>query len=186
MWVFRNGDKKLGLKQLDHASKEATFTKAEASMYLAHIYLRYENKPLVAVTYSGDLVEKFPGNVFFKINHGEALLAAGKFEESYSLIQKLLLETKDFYRMSGEIFYGIYLEKHLSDLKKAKVWYEKSLISGDELGARADNKKSLAHAGLARIAIAHGDNQAAHDHYRKALKLAQYDAVKNEAKGYLR
>ena len=186
VWVFRNGDKKLGLEQLDYASKQATFTKAEAGMYLAHIYLRYENNPLAAVNYSGDLVSQFPGNVFFKINHGEALLAAGKYKESYSLIQKLLLEKKDFYRMSGEIFYGIYLEKHLSDLSKAKIWYEKSLVSGDQLGARSDNKKSLAHAGLARIAIAQSDEQAARDHYRKALKLAQYDAVKNEAKRYLR
>ena len=88
--------------------------------------------------------------------------------------------------MSGEIFYGIYLEKHVKDLGRAKVWYEKSLVSGEQLGARSENKKSLAQAGLARIAHAQGESEAARVHYRKALKLAQYDEVKNEAKRYLR
>lgn len=186
VWVFRNGDKKLGLQQLDHASKEAFFTRAEASMYLAHIYLRYESKPKTAVKYSGELVDRFPGNVFFKINYGEALLAAGEFQKAYIIIQMLVQESKDFYRMSGEVFYGIYMEKHISDLSKAKIWYQKSLITSEQLGARADNKKSLAHAGMARIADAQGDKDAARDHYKKAMKLAQYHGVKNEAKRYLR
>jgi len=37
MWFFRNGDKALGLKQLKIASAKALFTRAEASMYLAHL-----------------------------------------------------------------------------------------------------------------------------------------------------
>jgi len=186
VWFFRSGNKELGLQQLDHASKEATFTSAEAAMYLAHIYLRYENKPQTAVKYSGDLVNRFPRNMFFKVNYGEALLAAGEFQKAYIIIQILVQDSKDFYRMSGEVFYGIYMEKHISDLPKAKIWYQKSLKTGEHLGARADNKKSLAYAGLARIADAQGDKDAARDHYKKAMKLAQYDGVKNQAKRYLR
>ena len=185
VWFFRNGDKMLGLQQLDHASKHATFTRAEAAMYLANIYLRYENKPHTAVKYSAELVDRFPGNVFFKVNYGEALLAAGEFHKAYAIIQLLTRESKDFYRMSGEVFYGMYMEKHLLDLTKAKIWYQKSLMTGEQLGARADNKKSLAHAGMARIADARGDKDAARDHYRKAMKLAQYHGVKHEAKSYL-
>jgi len=186
VWVFREGDKELGLKQLERASNEAVFTRTEASMYLAHIFLRYENKPARAVHFSKQLVELFPKNTFFKINFAEALLAAEEYSRVYNLIQDLLLEKKDYYKMSGEIFYGIYLEKHLNDFERAEKWYSKSLITGENLGARAYNKKSLAFAGLARIAAALGQKDAARDHYRNALKLAQYDGVKNEAKIYLR
>lgn len=186
VWIFKNGDKELGLQQLDYASKNAVFTKPEASMYLAHIYLRYENKPEIAVDYSGKLIKSFPDNTFFKINHTEALLAAQQYTDAYIIIQMLLQEKKAFYKMSGEIFYGIYLEKHVSDLSKAIIWYEKSLITGDSLGARADNKKSLAHAGLARIAAKKGNTEEAKQHYRETLKLAQYDGLKLEAKHYIR
>ena len=186
LWFFREGNKQLGLSQLDHASDHAVFTRAEASMYLAHIYLRYEEKPVQAVRYSGKLVTEFPQNTFFKVNHTESLLAAAEYTKAYPIIQKLLLEKKDFYRMSGEIFYGIYSEKHLADFDKAKQWYEKALASGEELGARADNKKSLAYAGLARIAAANQQVDQARSYYRNAMKLAQYDGVKNEAKRYLR
>lgn len=186
VWFFRDGDKELGLNQLDYASKNAVFTKAEASMYLAHIYLRYENQPKLAVNYSKGLVDMFPRNTFFKITYTEALLAAGRYTKAYVLVQALLMEEKDYYRMSGELFYGWYFEKHLSDLRKAKIWYNQCLKTGEDIGARAKNKLSLAHAGLARIAAANGQTEEAREHYKTAMKLAQYDGVKNEAKSYLR
>ncbi len=186
LWFFRDGNKELGLSQLDHASEKAIFTRAEASMYLAHIYLRYEEEPAKAVKYSRDLVERFPDNTFFKINYTEALLAAAKYTTAYPITQKLLQEEKPFYRMSGEVFTAIHYEKHLANLTMAKTWYQKSLESGEDLGARADNKKSLAYAGLARIAAARQQVDEARSYYRTAMKLAQYDGVKNEARRYLR
>ena len=186
VWFFREGDKALGLQQLDHASFEAVFTKAEALMYLAHIYLRYENNPLLATRYSGRLVKMYPKNTFFKVTYTEALLAGDKYNSAKSLIEKLVASEKDFYRMSGEIFYGIYLEKHQQKYSMAKDRYLEALTIGETLGARADNKKSLAYAGLARIAHKKGQVEEAKDYYRKAMKLAQYDQVKKEGKSYIR
>lgn len=186
MWFFRNGDKQLGLQQLEEASKTATFTKAEAAMYLAHLNLRYEQKPGMAVKFSGQLVNDYPNNVFFQINYTEALLYAEQYEEAYAIIQNLLNEAKPFYRMSGEIFYGIYLELFEKNHGKALIWYTKSLETGKDLGKRANNKKSLAHIGIARINHAAGNHQQAREHFRQALKLAQYDTVKDQAKAYLR
>ncbi len=186
MWFFRSGDKQLGLQQLEHASKNATFTKAEAAMYLAHLNLRYEQKPELAVSYSKKLVDQYPNNVFFKINHAEALLAADKYRDALPIIKALITEEKPFYRMSGQIFYGIYLEKNQQNFTLADYWYRQALDTGKGLGRRADNKKSLAHAGIARLAHQSGQTAAAKDHYRQALKLAQYDSVKDQAKAYLK
>ena len=186
VWVFREGDKALGLQQLDHASFEAVFTKAEALMYLAHIYLRYEDNPGLATRYSGRLVKMYPKNTFFKVTYTEALLAQENYDGAITIIKKLLTNDKDFYRMSGEIFYGIYLENQQRNYAMAKDHYLAALTIGETLGARSDNKKSLAYAGLARIAHKNGDTQGAKDYYRKAMKLAQYDQVKKEGKSYIR
>ena len=88
--------------------------------------------------------------------------------------------------MSGEIFYGIYLERSSKDYEKALKWYHQALETSAGLGRRADNKKSLAHAGIARISASKGQLDLAKKHYRQAQKLAQYDTVKDEAKAYLR
>jgi len=186
VWFFRDGDKQLGLEQLQYASNHALFTKAESSMYLAHIYLRYENQPNAAVKYSNQLVKEFPKNTLFKVNHAESLLSARQYPEALPIIKQLLTEKKDFYRMSGEIFNGLYLENHLKNTKEATNWYRKALETGKDMGPRADNKKSLAYAGLARIAHANGEDESAHKFYKEALKLAQYNKTKEEAKGYLR
>lgn len=186
VWFFREGNKELGLQQLDHASNVAVFTRAEAAMYLAHIYLRYENKPQYAVDYSRELVKAYPKNTFFKVNHTEALLAAEQYERANAIIEQLVIDKKDFYRMSGEIFHGIYLEKYRFDLVQAKKRYLEALTIGKPLGTRAENKKSLAHAGLARIAASNGDMEEARAQYKIAIKLAQYDEVRKEAKSYLR
>ncbi len=186
MWFFRTGDKALGLKQLEHASKTATFTKAEAAMYLAHLHLRYEQNPQLAVKFSRSLVSQYPSNTFFKINYTEALLAAEEYPKTFTIIQSLIQESKPFYRMSGEIFYGIYLERSSKDYEKALKWYHQALETSAGLGRRADNKKSLAHAGIARISASKGQLDLAKKHYRQAQKLAQYDTVKDEAKAYLR
>jgi len=186
MWFFRSGNKSLGLKQLEHASNTATFTKAEAAMYLAHLNLRYEQNAQQAVYFSKSLVDQYPKNTFFKINYTEALLAAKAYPQAFPIIQTLTKKRKPFYRMSGEIFYGVYLEQSAKDTQNALKWYHKALETGSDLGRRANNKKSLAHAGIARIALINGNAQLAKEHYRKALKLAQYDTVKDEAKAYLR
>ncbi len=186
MWFFRSGNKKLGLEQLERASKIATFTKAEAAMYLAHLNLRYERNPHAAVKFSGQLVQDYPNNVFFKINYTEALLAAKDYQKALPLVQDLAKEKKSFYKMSGEVFYGVYLEYEAHDDKNALQWYRKSLETGQDLGPRSHNKKSLAHAGVARLLAKSGDTEQARVHYKKALKLAQYDTVKDEAKAYLR
>lgn len=186
VWFFRDGDKELGLEQLKYAANHALFTKAEASMYLAYIYLRYENKPGDAVRYSQRLVDQFPENTLFKVHHAESLLANGEYNEAAPLIMPLLTQQKKFYKMSGEVFYGIYCEKYLSNLHDARDWYLKAINTGENMGPRADNKKSMAYAGLARIADANGDYEGARQYYKQAMKLAQYNKTKDEAKQYLR
>ncbi|MGI9543973.1 MAG: tetratricopeptide repeat protein, partial [Cyclobacteriaceae bacterium] len=184
MWFFRSGDKALGIKQLKIASQRALFTKSEAAMYLAHLFLRYEKDPISALTYSRSLINNFPKNPVFKVNHVEALLEAKRYADAQSIIENLLRLPQPFFRMSAEIFHGMYLEKHLKDLTKAKAFYLKGIETGTSLGDKAENRLSFAYAGLARISHKEGDQDQALTYYKKASKLAQYRTIKEEAKAY--
>lgn len=184
MWFFRSGDKALGIKQLKIASQQALFTKSEAAMYLAHLYLRYEKDPISALTYSRSLIKSFPKNPVFKVNYVEALLEARRYAEAKLIIEGLLGLPEPFFRMSAEIFHGMYLEKHMKELTKAKAFYLKGIDAGASLGDKAENRLSFAYAGLARIAHKEGDQEQALTYYKKASKLAQYRTIKEEAKAY--
>jgi Tfp pilus assembly protein FimV len=43
----------------------------------------------------------------------------------------------------------------------------------------------MSYCGLARLCLKSGDHEAARDHYKKALGIAQYNSVKKEAEKFL-
>jgi hypothetical protein len=56
------GDRKAGLKQLERASERGTLFAPEASLILAEIYARYENRPEDALAVAERLQKQYPGN----------------------------------------------------------------------------------------------------------------------------
>lgn len=64
-WMLPAGDRELGLERLKEASEEGVFVQPEATYFLGHILLHYEEQPDRAETYLLRLREKYPGNSFF-------------------------------------------------------------------------------------------------------------------------
>ena len=186
MWFFRSGDKTLGLKQMDKAFREALFLKSEAADYLTHIYLFYENRPDKALSYARRLVSEYPNNLYFNVNYVHAALAAGQFSGMDTPIQKLINSDKRYFQVVGHLFEGMLLEKRDRQWDDAEAAYLQSLklnigIKGEE----AENYRSYAYAGLARIADQEKKYAQAKSLYEKALDSAQYPPIEQEAEAYL-
>lgn len=64
-WMLPAGDRELGLERLKEASQEGIFVQPEATYFLGHIFLHYEEQPGRAETYLLRLRENYPGNSFF-------------------------------------------------------------------------------------------------------------------------
>lgn len=185
VWIFPSGDKELGIEQLELATRKAIFTKAEASSWLTHIQLRYMDKPEEAIRHAKTLLEQYPNNLHFKKNYTETLIAVQNYKEAQPFINDLMDSPGDFYQMVAKVFKGICTEKKQKDYTKAKKIYETALEESEKLGKVTNNYKSYAYAGLARIADKQGDTEKAREHYKKALELAEYKIIKQEAKEYL-
>ena len=186
MWFFRDGDKVQGLKQLDIAFRKSLFLQAESADYLTHIYLFYENRPDQAFKYARPLVKDYPDNLYFTVNYAHAALEAGKFDGLDAYVQKLEDSDKRYFRVVGSLFRGMLLEKQDQEWDKAEAAYLRSLkfnigIKGEE----AENYRSYAYAGLARIADQEGKTPQAKSLYQKAMDSAQYPPVEREAEAYL-
>lgn len=186
MFFFRSGDKAKGLQQLEQSARQNIFTKPEAGVFLAHIYLYYENKPALALKSVQQLHEEFPENRLFRAQLAESLLATGGYANALPHIKFLLQQPDPFYQMAGQLFQAIYSEKALRDSKSAFTYYQKALKTGESLNYMADVYRSMAWAGLGRFYAAANETAKAKTAYQKALNLAAYEyPVKPEAARYL-
>ncbi len=184
---FKKGDKTLGLEQLDWAVKNSVFMKAEAGLYLSHLYSRYELKPDMAIIYGKDLIRDYPNNPIFRSDYIEALLEVGNYEEADSMINFLIDSKSPYFEMCGQVFKGIIEEKLYNNRKAAKKRYEEALKTGKDAHTdRALDIKSIAYTGLGRLAKESGNMNRAKLLYKEAHELAQYDNTRAEADEFLK
>ena len=185
MWVFVNGDMELGLEQLKLAAEEGVFTQREALIYLFHIYLRYENKPDLALPYSEILVERFPGNTRFKCLFIESLIYNNSDSISKDMLDSLIQHDDIFYQLAGNLFSGLMSEKQ-EKFEAAKYYLRIALEKYEEMGRDDGHYLSLIYTGMARLAIDQDDNDTARKYYKLALKTDPYVPVRSEAEGFLK
>jgi predicted Zn-dependent protease len=181
VWIFASGDKEQGLKQLDKASKTALFTKIEATNYAAHIYLRYEAEATFAEKYAAKLVKLYPGNHLFRAIYSETLLNLGKYWEAIPHINHLTHNVSPFFKMTGDVYHAIRLEKHEKKLEVAKEAYFKVIEDSKRIPLKTEHYISMAYCGLARISQLQGDKNKAKEYYKIAINMAHYPSVRKEA-----
>lgn len=186
MWFFKSGSIEKGLAQMDSAANNAILTKIEAHLYLAYIYLRYENQPIKARTYLERIVEEYPNNNYFKAKLLECLILKNEYESALPYLNELQSKPDPYYKMCGEVFYGIYLEKNTKDMDQAKNYYEKGLNTGTHYADKGLYFRSLAHLGLGRIADSRNEPEVAEKHYKMAVDIDENDLVTKEAKKRLK
>lgn len=185
-WFFKSGNVALGLQQIEKSSRESVFMQAEALDYLTHIYLRYENKPESSVKFARSLIEQYPENLHFITLYVDASIASERFQGLDVYIVKLMRNDRPYYKMLGELFMAMILEKRENKWQAAEEYYVQSLTTGKGLKSdEGENYRSYAYAGLARIALHENKFDQAEKLYEKALAAAQYPHTEKEPKEYL-
>jgi tetratricopeptide (TPR) repeat protein len=184
MWLFVSGDLELGLEQLKIAYKKGVFTQREALIYLFHLYLRYENKPEVALPYAKMLIERFPENDKFKCLYIEAMLYNGDTRIPCEIINSLLNNKMILYQLAGHLFKGLIAERN-NNIPRAQEYLETALKLYETMDKEEDHFLSLIYMGMARIAVKQKDHKNARAYYKLASKYAPFVPVKVEADNYL-
>ncbi len=186
VWLFRKGDKKLGIEMLKKGAETALFTKTENLIYLGHIYLRYEDDPEGSLPYTEKLVRLYPHNLVFTIIYVENLLSLKRCYQACPYIDRLKTSEKPYFKFVGEIFYGHYLETALSDLNGALNAYKIAQKIAGEDNIHIPHFESMLYLGMGRANKKMGNAQTATDFFRKASETAVYPAQKAEAESYLK
>jgi tetratricopeptide (TPR) repeat protein len=186
MFFFTSGNKQLGIQQMEKSILQGTFTRTEACYWLAHIYIKHENRPQKALHYTQQLINKYPANIHYVMRHTEMLVANGKYEQAQPYIQKLLAHQNKMFHGAAYIFQGMIQEKEVKNHALARLNYQRAFnLSVADMRYTKD-LYAQAYAGLARIADNEGNKLAARDLYKKTLELAEYNSTLREAKHYLK
>jgi hypothetical protein len=185
MWVFKDGDKALGLQMLKTGVEQSVFTKAECLTYLCHIYLRYEDVPAVSLQYAEQLRMLYPQNLNFIALTAEGLIRMQKYTEIMTYIQQLRESDNKYYQYIGEIFYGIYLEQSLKDMSGATAAFNRAQDISESKDVNILHYDSMLLLGMGRINQKMGNESTARGYFKLAAKYAEYGIVREEAKAYL-
>ncbi len=186
VWLFKSGDKKLGLEQLDLATRNTIISRIEANIYISYIYLRYEDTPEKAQEYLSFLIEEYPNNTYLITKYLESLRSDEFVSEMpLELIMQLQQTDNSYSQMAGFIFRGLYVEKVLQKPDEAIQYYARGIDMGQELPNHGEFYKSLGYLGMGRITRKKrpGTSSA---YLKKSLEYAETKDVKREARALLR
>jgi hypothetical protein len=183
MLFLEDGNKKVGLQQLEQAVQKSVFSRIEAAFYLTGVNLKYESNYPKALVYSTWLHEKYPNNLLYTMRHTESLVMNGKYDEAIPLIQTLKKTNDREYLLAGNVFEGIIAEKGKKNDKQANEIYNMVLRIKPSDRYTTDYY-AMAYAGLARIAHRANNTKLAESLYNKCLDYAEYNSTIAEAKRY--
>ena len=151
MFLFQDGNKRVGLTQLEAGTRRTTFVKNECLFYMGYVQNKYEGNPLRALAYNQILSDNFPNNHWYLLQRAELLMLAGKFEEAEPFIEKMEALKTPYYTGAAYTLRGMREEVERKDLNKAESWYLKSIAFPFEERLTKDIR-GLAYLGLTRIA----------------------------------
>lgn len=185
MFFFYKGNKQQGLKMLDKCSREGIFSKTESTNYLSHIYLRYEENYVQALRYTKPLIEKYPNNLYFKINHCEALIGNKQYKEAEFVAYGLYQSDKLLAQIAAYTYYGLLNEKHFKEPEKAKTFFLKAISLSQKSEIPIQDFTGQCYAGLGRYYHSKGQQDKAVEAYEKCLDVTDYLSLQKEANQYL-
>lgn len=185
MWLFAEGGRTKGVKELEFASNNALFTRTEAHAYLTTINIKYLTNFTNAATHAEYLHKKFPNNLIFTTRCLEAYLLAGRYDEAEKLLPLLANTNKKTFDMAFYLFKGAILEKRDKKLDNALAYYAKGLQVGKLVEFPVNDFLGHGYIGLGRIYKQKGDTKKANYYFEKTVEESQYESLKKEAKSNL-
>lgn len=178
---FPDGNKALGIKELEIASQKSIFSRAEAFIFLGIIHMRDLYQVPAAMKYATQLHEQFPGNWLFTIFYAEALIESHKPSLAEPFVIRLLGRHESVALQTGFYLKGL-IEKSENKVESARGSFQKSLAYGKTKDRLTKGFLGLVYSELGKIAKEEGKTVQARKYFKLALENCAFKKVKDEAK----
>jgi len=186
IWFFRSGDMAEGIEMLKKGSKSALFDNIECYTYLFHIYLRYEDKPTLALPYARFLKDKYPRNLIFTSHYIENSIRMDQYAGLSPLVEKLLKSDSPYFKYLGEIYAGYLAEMTEKNYPKAIGHYKAADKIGNANDTRLTHYDSILFYGMGRTYKKMGLEDLAQVSLKQSVKNAEYKSYRTTAEELLK
>ncbi len=198
MAMFKRGNQKEGLKQLEKASENAFFVRIEALHFLMRIYRTEENIPDKAFTIAAYLNTTYPDNPYFQRYYVSCAYNQGNWQETQRVGLEVMAKIEQ--KMDGyEAVTGRYASYFLANVAmvyqgntaEAKRYFDMTVAFAESVKAYDSGYYQAALLELGRIADREKDFKKAKSYYGKLRKHAKrnskgYKEAKEKDKAYKR
>lgn len=178
---FPEGNKALGLKDLETASQKSAYSRAESLVFLFSIHLRDEFNLPAALKFGQQLNELYPENWLFSMYVAEAMLESGKKELAVPIINRLIIRSENAALLGGYYLKGL-LEVKENNPDGAKWALQKALLYGKSKDRMTKGYIGLAYNELAKLAKAEGKSDWAKKYFQLAKENCSYKKVRDDLK----
>jgi len=178
--LFRDGNLKLGLEQLNHCAENAVYVKNEARYFLSLIYMNYEANPSKASEYAAGLYRDFPRNPLYVGKYVEILIYNNKLPIADIIVGNLARLPGDYAKYQYHLYKGIIEEKYRKNYESAFAEYNLALQLSKEYGDVANATNALAWMGLGRYYKHLNNMSAANKYFHLAEDASPYEYVLND------
>jgi hypothetical protein len=173
--LIPKGNRTEGIKQLQEASANSIVLRAEALLFISHIFMTYENDYAKSLYYSEELFNLYPANPAYRAEYVINLLISDKYDEAEKLVAFLESQPdSSFFKAQGEILHGVIHEKKYHDLQKAKDLYMSGIKDISLYGDYGNECCAMAYYGLSRISDSEGDKYYRKMYRKKGDELADF------------
>ncbi len=177
---MQDGDKMLGLDQLNHAINNSVFLKVESMLFMSLIQLNYEKDLNTAAIYAERLYRDYPKNIYYQGHFVTILLHQQCFVRVREVLVAMTAQNDQYSEMIRVMANAFMLEKEGTNDNLSSQGYVRTIDFADLYGPFADRFKAIGYMGLSRINKKKGYHSEANRYARKASKYTVYRFILDE------
>lgn len=176
---FPKGDQELGIKQLYEVAHNAFYTRTEAQLFLMRILSLEESRPDDALRLAEYLSGTFPDNPYFQRYYARLLYTVGRHREAEEVSLNILAKIDSGmvgYEANSGRYAGFFLGQvyqNRGNLDKAKKYYERAVMFGEEIEAYETGYFLYSLLNLAKIAYYEENKKESKDYLKLIKKYAK-------------
>jgi len=148
--LFRSGDMKKGLKELQYSAENSIVLNAESYLILLWINIYFEKNYPKALDYSKILHRNYPSNLLFRGEYVKTLCLLKKYDEAEK-IMSLPAADNSYYKAQLAIFNGLVQEKKYQNTDAAERFYNWGINDLEKFSERGEEFREIGYRGLKRL-----------------------------------
>lgn len=177
---MQDGDRELGLIQLNYAIRHALFLRVEATLFMSLIQLNYENDLNSAAIYAARLYREYPENIYYQGHLLAILLHLHRYDQARQILIRMSHQDDGYSQMIRTYTLAFLAEMESGDDRAAGRHYREAFELAESFGPIANNYKAMASMGLSRLYKKRGKQSESKRFSRKASNLTVYRFILDE------